>query len=163
MKASTSSAALLAGLICASVLLAYEAGGIAYTKRLETRLLAEPKPQAEAAHTLPYGRKVKVEEVKGAWLRISEGPASGWVFAGNVTDTKPAEVKGLLDSAPLAASKTTATAAARPLDEAALAYASGNNLVSAREDLEWLLTACAEFTHQDVETYLQENKKGEYQ
>ena len=163
MKTPTRSAALLAGLLCATVLLAYESGGLAYTKRLETKLLAEPKPLAEAVGKLAYGRKVKIEEVRGAWLRVSDGPATGWVFAGNLTDTKPAEVKGLLDGSPVLASQTTATAAARPLDEAAASYASGNNLVSAREDLEWMLTECAAITHEDVEAYLQENKRGQYQ
>ena len=78
MKKSTRSAALLAGLLCASVLLAYEAGGFAYTKRVETKLLAEPKPLAEAAGKLAYGRKVRIEQVQGAWLRVSDGPVAGW-------------------------------------------------------------------------------------
>lgn len=163
MKTPARSAALLAALLCATALLAYEAGGFAYTKRVETKLLAEPKPLAEAAGTLAYGRKVKIEAVQGAWLRISDGPAAGWVFAGNLTDTKPAEVKGLLDGAPVLASQTTATAAARPLDEAALQYASGQNFGSAQEDLAWMVTACAAITPEEVEAYLQENKRGEYQ
>ncbi|HEY8994411.1 MAG TPA: SH3 domain-containing protein [Lacunisphaera sp.] len=164
MKKPTPAAVLLAALFTASALFAYEAGGFAYTKRIETKLLAEPKPLAEATGQLPFGKQVKVEEVKGAWLRVSDGPVGGWVFAGNLADTKPAEVKGLLDGAPIAASKTTATAAARPLDEAAVKYASGQqNLASAQEDLEWMITACAAVTHEDVETYLQTKKKGEYQ
>jgi hypothetical protein len=164
MKMHPPVAVLLAALFTASALFAYEAGGFAYTKRVETKLLAEPKPLAETTGQLAFGKQVKVEEVQGAWLRVSDGPVSGWVFAGNLTDTKPAEVKGLLDGAPLAASKTTATAAARPLDEAALKYASGQqNFASAQEDLEWMISACASVTSEDVETYLQTNKKGEYQ
>lgn len=164
MKMHTPAAALLAALFAASALFAYEAGGFAYTKRFETALMVEPKPMAEASAKIPLGRKVTIEEVKGAWLRVSDGPLSGWVFAGNLADTKPAEVKGLLDGAPIAASKTTATAAARPLDEAALKYASAQqNFASAQEDLEWMITACAAVTHEDVETYLQTKKKGEYQ
>ena len=104
-----------------------------------------------------------IEEVRGAWLRVSDGPVGGWVFAGNLTDTKPAEVKGLLDGAPVAASQTTATAAARPLDEAALQYASGQNLAASQEDLEWMITACATVTPEEVEAYLREKKRGEYQ
>lgn len=155
--------ALLAGLFCTTALLAYEAGGFAYTKRTETKLLTEPKPLAAAAATLARGRKVQIEEVRGAWLRVSDGPKAGWVFAGNLAAEKPAEVAGLLDGAPLAASKTTATAAARPLDEAATAYATGNNLAAAQEDLEWLIAACAAIPDEDVDTYLQDNKRGEYQ
>jgi hypothetical protein len=164
MKKPILAAALLAALFTASALFAYEAGGFAYTKRVETKLLAEPKPLAEATGQLAFGKQVKIEEVAGAWLRVSDGPVGGWVFAGNLTDTKPAEVKGLLDGAPIAASKTTATAAARPLDEAALQYASSQrNFSSAQEDLEWMITACATVTEEDVTTYLQEKKKGEFQ
>jgi hypothetical protein len=163
MKKHTPAAVLLAALFAASALFAYEAGGFAYTKSVETKLLADPKPLAEATGQLAFGKKVKVEEVKGAWLRVSDGPAGGWVFAGNLTDTKPADVKGLLDGAPIAASKTTATAAARPLDEAALKYASIQNLGAAKEELEWMVTACSAVTQEDVETYLQTNKKGEFQ
>lgn len=142
---------------------ALTAGGIAYTKRLETKLLTAPTPLAAASGTLAFGKEVKVEQVQGAWLRVSEGPASGWVFAGNLTATKPAEVKGLLDGAPLAASKTTATAAARPLDEAALQYASAQNIASAQGDLEWMITACAAITDEEIAAYLQQKKRGEYQ
>ncbi len=154
--------AVLAGLLCASVLLAYEAGGFAYTKRVETKLLAEPKPLAEAAGKLAYGRKVKIEEVKGTWLRVSDGPSSGWVFTGNLSDTKPAEGKGL-DGVPLLASQTTATAAARPLTPAAEEYAARRNLTDAREDLDWLLAECRAITPEAVDAFLQEKKKGEYQ
>jgi hypothetical protein len=162
MKNPARSAALLAALLCATALLAYEAGGFAYTKRVETKLLAEPKPLAEAAGTLPFGRKVKIETVQGAWLRISDGPAAGWVFAGNLSATKPDEGKGL-DGVPLLASKTTATAAARPLTPAAAEYASRRNLTNAREDLDWLLTECHALTPEEVEAFLQEKKKGEFQ
>ncbi len=163
MKTNHRFASLLAALLCATALLAYDVGGFTYTKRVETNLLAEPKPLAEAAAKIAYGHKLKVEEIRGAWLRVSEGANAGWVFTGNLSDTKPAEVKGLLDGAPLAASQTTATAAARPLNEAAVAYASGNNLAAAQEDLEWMVTACAAITTEEVEAYLQQNKKGEYQ
>ncbi len=163
MKKTARSAALLAGLLCATALLAYEAGGLAYTKRAETKLLAEPKPLAAVAGKLTFGKKVEIEQVQGAWLRVSDGPVGGWIFAGNLTDTKPAEVKGLLDGAPVLASQTTATAAARPLDEAAAQYAASQNLASVQEDLEWLVTTCAAITPEEVDAYLQENKKGEFQ
>ena len=162
MKTPVRSAALLAGLLCATALLAYEAGGFAYTKRVETNLLAEPRPLAAPAGKLAFGRKVKVAEVRGSWLRISEGPVSGWVFAGNLSATAPDEGKGL-DGLPVAASETTATAAARPLTPAAVDYATRRNLSASREDLDWLLTECQAVTPEDVEAYLQENKKGEFQ
>ena len=163
MKRKLPAAALLAALTAASVLFAYEAGGFAYTKRAETKLLAEPKPLAKAAGTLPFGRQVKIEEMQGAWLRISEGETAGWVFKGNLTMEKPADVKGLLDGMPQTASQTTATAAARPLSTVVTNYAAGMNLATAQGDLEWIITECATLTDEEVDAYLQAQKKGEYQ
>ena len=71
-------------------------------------MLAEPKSLAEATAKLPFGRKLTIEEVKGPWLRVSDGPSAGWVFRGNLAATKPAEIKGLLDGLPQTASQTTA-------------------------------------------------------
>jgi SH3-like domain-containing protein len=153
---------LLAGFLAASAYAAFEAGSFAYTKKLETTLLAEPKPLAEPAGKIAQGHKVKVEEVKGAWLRVSEGPVAGWVYAGNLAATKPDE-SNKFDGVALLASKTTATAAARPLDDAVVEYATQRNLGDARGDLEWMMASCAEITEETVDQFLQEQKKGEYQ
>lgn len=163
MKRRTPVAATLAALAAVSVLLAFEPGSVAFTKRLETRLLAEPKPLAEVSATLPLGRPVQIEEAQGAWLRVSDGPAAGWVFKGNLAATKPVEVKGLLDGVPQAASETTATAAARPLSTAATDYAAAKDLGAAQADLEWMIEECAALTDEDVSAYTKENKRGEYQ
>lgn len=141
---------------------ALTAGGTAYTKRLETTLLAEPAPLAAPAGKVAFGRKLAVTEARGAWLHVSDGPVAGWVFAGNVTETKPAEGKGS-DGLGLAASQTSATAAARPLTPAAEDYANRRDLSSARDDLNWLLAQCHDLTAEQVETFLREQKKGEYQ
>jgi hypothetical protein len=162
MKTTARSAALLAALLGSTALLAYEAGGFAFTKRFETKLLAEPKPLAEASGKLALGRKVKIEEVKGPWVRISDGPTAGWVFSGNLAATAPAESKGL-DGLPVAASQTTATAAARGLAPAAAEYAARRNLTTAHDDLAWLFTECEAYTPEEVEAFLQEKKKGEFQ
>ena len=151
---------LLAG--AATLEAALVAGGTAYTKRQETTLLAEPAPLAAAAGKLAFGRKLKVDEARGAWLRVSDGPLAGWVFAGNVSETKPAEGKGL-DGLGLAASQTSATAAARPLTPAADDYAVRRNLTNAHDDLNWLIKQCRAVTDEQVETFLKEQKKGEYQ
>jgi hypothetical protein len=164
MKTKTPwSGLLLAGLLVTSAYAAFEAGTFAYTKRQETALLAEPKPLAEPTATLPFGRKLTIEEAKGAWLKVSDGPSAGWVFRGNLAATKPAEIKGLLDGLPQTASQTTATAAARPLSTAAADYAAGKNLESAKADLEWILTECAALTDEDVDAYLQAARKGAHQ
>lgn len=141
---------------------ALTAGGTAYTKRLETKLLAEPSALATPAAKLSLGRKLKIEEVRGPWLRVSDGPVTGWIFAGNVSENKPAEGKGL-DGLGLAASQTTATAAARPLTPVAVEYAARNNLENARSDFDWLLAQCRAFTPEEVEAFMKGKQKGEYQ
>lgn len=146
----------------ASVEATFSEGGFAFTKRVETKLLAEPNPSAAPAGKLGYQRKVKVEQVQGGWLRVSDGPTIGWVFSGNLSETKPDEGKGL-DGAPLLASNTTATAAARPLTPAADEYSQRRNLGSANDDLNWLLNKCSSITPAQVETYLKTHRKGEYQ
>jgi len=162
MKKSLPRVLLLAGLFAVSAFAAFEAGSITYTKRLETKLLAEPKPTAESSGTIAFAHQVKVEQVQGAWLRVSEGDVSGWVFAGNLSATKPDE-GARLDGVALLASKTTATAAARPLDDAVVQYAAQRNFGDARADLEWMQAACAEITDATVDEFLQEQKKGEFQ
>lgn len=154
---------LPAGLLAAAVSLeaGLVAGGFAYTKRLETRLLAEPRPLAASVGKLGYGRKVKIDDTRGAWLHVSDDQAAGWVFAGNLAETKPAEGKGA-DALGLQASETSASAAARPLTPDAEAYAARRNLGSAQEDLNWLLSEAQKVTPDDVERFLQEQKKGEY-
>jgi hypothetical protein len=165
MKSRPASYPWLAVLLLAATVSAGAAltgGSSAYTKRFKTTLLAEPSPLAQPAGELPYGRKVTVNEVRGNWLRISDGPAAGWVFAGNLSEAKPAESKGL-DGVPLAASDTTATAAARPLTPVSVEYATRNNLVNAREDLDWLRTQNAAVTPEVLQEFLQAQKKGEFQ
>ncbi len=162
MKTHTPRVLLLAGLFAVSAFAAYEAGSFAYTKRLETKLLAEPKPLADVSGKIAFAHKVKVEQVQGTWLRVSEGAVSGWVFSGNLTDTKPDE-GAKLDGVAMLASKTTATAAARPLDDEVVKYAEQRNLGDARADLEWMQKEGAEITSEDVDHFLQEQKKGEFQ
>ncbi|MBA4136927.1 MAG: hypothetical protein C0518_06385 [Opitutus sp.] len=151
---------LLAGL--ALTALAFEVGGSAWTKRAETVLRAEPRALAPAAGKLGYGRKVKILEAKDGWLRVSEGGTEGWVFGGNLAPVKPVESKGM-DGAPMFASQTNATAAARPLAPAANDYAASRNLGQARADLDWLRAQNAAVTSAAVEEFMTEQKKGEYQ
>jgi hypothetical protein len=154
---------LPAGLLAVAVTLeaGLIAGGFAYTKRVETTLLAEPRPLAASVGKLGYGRKVRIDQARGVWLQVSDGPVAGWVFAGNLAENKPAEGKGL-DGLGLQASETTATAAARPLAPDAEAYAKRRNLTSARDDLNWLLAEAHKVTTDDVERFLQAQRKGEY-
>jgi len=162
MKKHPSRLLLLAGLLAVSAFAAFEAGSFAYTKRVETKLLAEPKPLAEASGKLAFAHKVKVEEVQGSWLRVSEGDVSGWVFAGNLAAAMPDE-GAKLDNVSFMASKTTASAATRGLDEDVVKYAQQRNLPNAQADLQWLQDTAAGITEADVDAFLQESKKGEFQ
>jgi len=141
---------------------AFTAGGAAYTKRYKTILLAEPSPQAKPAGELAFAQKVRIEQVQGNWLRVSGDSADGWVFRGSLSENKPAEGKGF-DGIPLLASNTTATAAARPLTPAADDYSQRRNLGNARDDLNWMIKECGAIAPEEVEAFMQEHKKGEYQ
>ena len=145
----------------AAVLAAFVVNGTAFTKRPETPLLAQPEPLAASSARLPYAQALTIQEVKGQWLRVSDGKVSGWVFAGNLAEEKPSEVRGL-DGLPLAASETTATTAARPLIPAAEEYSTRRGLTKAADDLVWLKQQEAAITSTEVRTFLQEQKKGEF-
>ena len=120
------------------------------------------QPLAKALARISYAHKLKIEEVRGAWLRVSEGKTTGWVFAGNLAEQKPAENKGL-DGLPVAASETSATAAARPLAPAAADYADRRGLAQARSDVEWMEHTSDGVTNDQVQAFRQAQKKGEFQ
>ena len=161
----TRSFALKVALLCATppalLLAAFTVGGAAYTKRPETVLLPEPQPLAEPSAKLGYAQTLTIQEIRGQWLRVTDGKANGWVFAGNVAEEKPSEVKGL-DGLPLEASETTATSAARPLIPAAEDYSTRRGLGNAAADLTWLNQQQAAITPADVKAFLIEQKKGEF-
>lgn len=161
MKPSHLVPLLLGSLALASA--AHAPGSFAYTKRAETALLAEPSPMAAANVKLKLGTKLKVEEVRGAWLRATgDESASGWIFKGNVSTAEP-DKESSLAQIPLDASATSATAAARPLAPAAADYGTRKNLAKAQEDLAWLVTEGALVNAADVTAYLEEKKLGEFQ
>ncbi len=148
--------------LAAAPVLAYSPGGAAYTKRVDTTLLAEPSPLAQAVSHVGFAQKLSVDEVKGVWLRVRGGKASGWVFAGNVAEQKPSENKGA-DGLPIEAAETSATAAARPLAPAANDFAQRKGLGQARADLDWLVAFGNKIKADDVRSFMQEHKKGEFQ
>lgn len=136
-------------------------GGVAFTKRLETKLLAEPNALAAVSGKVGFARQLTVEETRGPWLRVSEGTNSGWVFSGNISETRLAEGTGTAGLG-LSASETTATAATRGLSDEAGAYATRRNLAEAQTDLAWLFEQSAAIGADDVDKFLQEQKRGEY-
>lgn len=162
MKSSLPLLFAVGSLTAAAAFGAFTRGGQAFTKRVETILRAEPRSLAEPTGKVGYARAVKIEEVRGAWLRVSEGGQSGWVFQGNLAEEKPSEVRGL-DGLPLEASRTTATAAARPLAPAAKEYAERKGATDASGDLSWLAEQSSAVTGEDVQAFLEAEKKGEFQ
>lgn len=155
---------LVAGIVCLAAvgLAAFEKGGKAFSKRNETPLLSEPKPLASAAGKAAFAEELKIDEVKGPWLHVKGAKAAGWVFQGNVADEKPTSAPGAgLTS--LSASDTDTAAAARPLTAVGADYVARHGATSAQADLEWLESESAKVKAADVDTYLRENKKGEYQ
>ncbi len=153
---------LAAAALAAPAYAGFSRGGAAYTKWAETSLLAAPSPLAHAVARVGFAQKLKIEEVRGIWLRVHDGRNTGWVFAGNVADQKPAENRGL-DGLPISASETSATAAARPLAPAANNYAQRRGLGQARVDVDWLVHFDAAISAAEITAYMRANKKGEYQ
>lgn len=162
MKAKTCGWLAIALATVTALPAAFAPGGQAYTKRVETALLAEPSMLAAPVARLGYAKPLKIEAVKGAWVRVSDGKNAGWVFAGNLAEEQPSETRGM-DGLPVAAAETSAAAAARPLVPAAEEYSSRRGLTKASEDLTWLSEQQAKITPADVTAFLQEKKKGEYQ
>lgn len=154
-------AATIAALALLAGVAAYEKGGTAFSKRNETTLLAEPKPLAAVAGKTGFAESLKIEEVRGSWLRVKAAKAAGWVFTGNVAEEKPTlpPPAGLTT---VSASETDTVAAARPLAPAAEGFASRHDAAKAKADVEWIDAESTKVKGEDVETWLRDNKKGEY-
>jgi hypothetical protein len=147
--------------LLALVGVAFEKGGKVYSKRNETPLLTEPRPLAAPAGRVGFAEALTIEEVSGAWLRVKAKKVAGWIFSGNVAEEVPklAPPAGLTT---VAASETTTAAAARPLSPAGDAYVDRHGASEAKADVEWLDREAAKVRAPEVETYLRENRKGEY-
>jgi|HubBroStandDraft_4_1064222.scaffolds.fasta_scaffold341260_2 hypothetical protein len=148
-------------LLCASALLAYDAGDKAYTKKLETTLLDESKPLAHPVAKISFAAELKIEQVNGSWLLVTAGGNRGWIFAGNVAEKKPS-ADYRTDFLPSGASETTASIAARPLDDVAKNYGDQKGLGEAKADVEWIEQHSAQVNDAAVVEYLQTKKLGEY-
>jgi hypothetical protein len=145
-----------------AALAAFVPGGSAYTKRVSTDLLSDSRALAPVSAQIGYARKLRIDQVKGLWLHVQDGANAGWVFSGNVAEEKPSDTKGM-DGIPMAASQTSATAAARPLAPAAEQYGDRKGLAEAKSDVLWLEAASDAVKHDQVDTFLKENRKGEFQ
>jgi uncharacterized protein YgiM (DUF1202 family) len=148
-------------LYAAALAFALEVGAGAFTKKQSTHLLAEPRRDAAATGSLPWGTKVKITAMQGLWAQVIFENKKGWVFAGNLSSDKPpAENKN--DLLPATASDTTAATAARPLSQTAKDYADRKDRAASAADVEWMEAAADAVTAADVQAYMRENKKGDF-
>jgi hypothetical protein len=153
---------IIAGCLCAMLGGAFESGKTAFTTHYETALLEEPQPLAKTVAALPFAASVNITALQGRWAQVSSGSSSGWIYLGNLAEEKPVEnnsVQGLQTSA----SATTASVAARPLDDVTSQYDEQEGLGKAVDDVKWLESQSEKITGADVTAYLKANKKGEYQ
>lgn len=156
---------LVAGLLCAAALvvgLAFDKGDKVWSKRNETPLLQEPKPLAPPAGKAGFAEELRVVETRGVWLRVRGEKDSGWIFEGNVAEQKP-EGTPPAGLTTLSASDTDTAAAARPLSAVGQDFAERHGAADAASDLSWLEEQSAAIKAADVDAYLRENRKGEYQ
>jgi len=144
------------------LLAGFEAGKPAFTKKFETAVLKDPRPMAESIATLPYAAPVKITGLQGKWANVSTANGPGWIYLGNLSEEKPAADHSV-DWLRAGANETTASVAARPLDNVTKEYASQNGMTSAADDLQWLQTESDKIDKKTVQDYLKTNKKGEYQ
>jgi hypothetical protein len=153
----------IVGLAVVAGVAALEKGGSAFSKRNETSLLAEPKPLATAVGKVGFAEELKIDDVRGSWLHVKGAKIAGWVYVGNVADEKPATPPSTGLTAALTASDTDTAAAARPLAPVAAEFATRHNATDAQADVEWLDQEAAKLPPALIESYLRDNKKGEYQ
>ena len=140
----------------------FEAGKAAYTKKLETAVLKDPQPMADTIATLPYAAEVKITALQGKWAGVSTTNGPGWVYLGNLAEEKPASDHSV-DWLRASAGETTASVAARPLDEVTKGYAAEHGMNSAADDLQWLQNQSDKIDKKTLTDYLKTSKKGEYQ
>ena len=156
--------AALAGVLTTAVVAEPKAGGTVYSKRNGLQLFAAPNSQSAVAGTVGFADALKVSEINpsGKWLNVTAGATSGWVFAGFTAEERPKAEK-TAGVASIDASSSTTAAAARPLSPEAEQYAQRHNQVSAGKDVDWVEAEAHKVTKPIVDSYMKENKKGEFQ
>jgi len=152
----------LIGSLAALLVVGFEAGKTAYTKHYETAVLKDPQPMAPSIATLPYAVQVKITSLQGRWANITTTNGDGWIYLGNLSEDKPAADHSV-DWLRASADETTASVAARPLDNVTKEYAGQKGMNSAADDLQWLQTQGDKLDKKTVADYLKASRKGEYQ
>jgi hypothetical protein len=152
------------GALTTAAIAAPKAGDTVYCLHNGTPLYPEAKKLDTVATTAGFAEALKVESVNpsGMWLNVSAGGKTGWVFKAMIAEKKP-EAEKLTGVASVEASATTTAAAARPLSDEATQYAARHNLVDAGKDVDWAGDEAHKVTKPIVDSYMKENKKGDYQ
>ena len=156
--------AAVAGALTTAALAAPKAGDTVYSLHSGTPLYPEAKKSDTVAGTVGFAEALKIQAVtpSGMWLNVSAGGKTGWVFKAMIAEKQP-EPEKTTGVASVDASSTTTAAAARPLSEEAKQYAVRHNLTDAGKDVDWAGDEAHKVTKPIVDSYMKENKKGEYQ
>lgn len=154
----------VAGALTTTGLAAPKAGDTVYSLHNGTPLYPEAKKSDAVAATVGFAEALKIQSVtpSGMWLNVSAGGKTGWIFKAMIAEKQP-EPEKTTGVASVDASSTTTAAAARPLSEEATQYAVRHNLVDAGKDVDWAGDEAHKVTKPIVDSYMKENKKGEYQ
>jgi hypothetical protein len=156
--------AAVAGALSTAVVAAPKAGDTVYSLHAGTPLYPEAKKSDAVAGTVGFAEALKIQSVtpSGMWLNVSAGGKTGWVFKAMIAEKQP-EPEKTTGVASVDASSTTTAAAARPLSPEAEQYAQRHNQVSAGKDVDWVEAEAHKVTKPIVDSYMKENKKGEFQ
>ena len=139
----------------------FQVGTICFARKQPTDLRAGPERDAKSTGKVAWATKLKVLQIEGRWLKVTDNSSVGWVFSGNVgVDKPPAENKN--DFGPSVASETTASIAARPLSDSAKAYAKRTSYATAVADLEWVEQTADAIKAPELSAYMSEHKLGDY-
>ena len=152
------------GALTTAALAAPKAGDTVYSLHAGTPLYPEAKKSDTPTGTVGFAEALKIQTVNpnGMWLNVSAGGKTGWVFKAMIAEKQPVAEK-TTGVASVDASSTTTAAAARPLSPEAEQYAQRHNQVNAGKDVDWVEAEAHKVTKPIVDSYMKENKKGEYQ
>lgn len=154
----------IAGALATAVTAVPKIGDTVYCLHNGTAIYPEAKKSDVVEATLGFAEALKVQAVtpSGMWLNVSAGGKTGWVFKAMIAEKKP-EAEKTAGIGSVDASSSTTAAAARPLSPEAEAYAERHNLGEARDDVNWSQGEAHKVTRPIVDSYMHENKKGEFQ
>lgn len=158
--------AALAGIFCLSLAWAQTS---LYVSSQGARLQADKSATSKVIETVPVGTRVQVLQDGDRWVRIRvPSGQEGWMFRGRLSDAAPQEEKGASGdnlfgslTGGIRADEATTARSIRGLSPETEAYAEARGTPkAAREALDQVMAMG--ITPQELETFLQQGKIGEY-